>query len=49
MLIHKVAAEIVDDNLGLNLYIVLATYCRVVILEGVRVQKVQKRKQVTKF
>jgi len=28
---------------------VLATYCRVVILEGVRVQKVQKRKQVTKF
>ena len=49
MLIHKVAAEIVDDNLGLNLYVVLATYCRVVILEGVRVQKVQKRKQVTKF
>ena len=49
MLIHKVAAEIVDDNPGLNLCVVLATYCRVVILEGVRVQKVQKRKQVTKF
>ena len=36
----------VDNDLGLNLYVVPTTYC--VVLEKAGVQEVQKRKQVAR-
>ena len=46
VLICKVVTKMVDNDLGLNLYVVPTTYC--VVLERVGVQEVQKRKQVAR-